>query len=134
MTKIISYSIIPVLVPTIYHCLSSVGNCSYTVRTLLNITTSSGLGRFFIGWGETYGDYCIDNTKDLMSKLYNLDKLPSSTNFQNKYEIKHKDYGILQMNANLNNQAVLFIKMALLDIEAQQNNLPLYKYLCPESG
>ena len=46
-------------------------------------------------------------------------KLPSSKDFQKQYEITHKDYGILKMNANLNNQAVLFIKMALLDIEAQ---------------
>ena len=120
---IINFEVFPVLMSTKYPCVSSIGSCDSFVRTIIKLKTKDGI----IGWGETYGDYCLTLLNSFLENIKN--KPINSKTLLDKFQLIHKDFGILQMNVKINNQIILLLKMALLDIEAKRLKVPLYEYL-----
>ena len=120
---IINVEVLPVLMATKYPCLSSIGNCDSFIRTIVKIETNDGI----IGWGETYGDYCLTYLHNFIKRIKN--KPINSRTIVDCFQLTHGDFGVLQMNVKLNNQIILLLKMALLDIEAKRLKVPLCKYL-----
>ena len=120
---IINAEVFPVLMSTKYPCLSSIGSCNSFIRTIVKIETNDRI----IGWGETYGDYCLPYLHNFIQRIKN--KPINSKTIVDNFQLTHTDFGILQMNVKLNNQIILLLRMALLDIEAKRLKVPLCKYL-----
>ena len=108
----------PVIVPLRNYLKSVHGTKNYTERIIIKVETDTNHG-----WGEIYGINGIRNMRIYEQKFSNrYIKI-------DKYIIKHHDYGCLEIDNKINNSCVLGIRMALLDIEAKDKKIPLYKHL-----
>nr|QFG73701.1 MAG: enolase C-terminal domain-like protein [Megaviridae environmental sample] len=119
----IDFEVYPVCVPVIEPCISSIGRYNHTIRSIIKI-----ISKDCVGWGETYGDYAIPTIISILGELQNK---PINIEAINKRIIHHRDFGVLNTSASINNQSLLAIRMALIDLVGKIHRIPAYQLLNP---